>query len=160
MALNGNLPLLSSSKNHSHCACHAHQRPPTPSAWNHQHTRVSDFVPIASLLEWQWRQIVMRNGQFYHSSRNGASQTAQYREIPHSLPEPFYLALQVRVGDPTTHPPSPPAVSARNWTKYNKSLKDPVRGAGSAQVQIRSYRNRQSCQVVMMHMSEMSFKNA
>ena len=38
----------------------------------------------------------------------------------------------------------PPAVSARNWTKYNKSLKDPVRGAGSAQVQIRSYRNRQS----------------
>ena len=28
--------------------------------------------------------------------------------------------------------------------KYNKSLKDPVRGAGSAQVQIRSYRNRQS----------------
>ena len=41
-------------------------------------------------------------------------------------------------------PPSPPAVFARNWTKYNKSLKDPVRGAGSAQVQIRSYRNRQS----------------
>ena len=29
-------------------------------------------------------------------------------------------------------------------SKYNKSLKDPVRGAGSAQVQIRSYRNRQS----------------
>ena len=28
--------------------------------------------------------------------------------------------------------------------KYNKSLKNPVRGAGSAQVQIRSYRNRQS----------------
>ena len=38
----------------------------------------------------------------------------------------------------------PPTVSARNWTKYNKSLKDPVRGAGSAQVQIRSYHNRQS----------------
>ena len=41
-------------------------------------------------------------------------------------------------------PPSPPAVSARNWTKYNKSLKDPVRGAGFAQVQIQSYHNRQS----------------
>ena len=26
MALNGNLPLLSSSKNHNHCVCHAHQR--------------------------------------------------------------------------------------------------------------------------------------
>ena len=117
---------------------------PTPSAWNHEYDRVLDFVPIASLLEWQWRRIVMRNGQFYHSSRNGASQTAQCQEIPHSFPEPFYQVLQARVGDPTTHPPSPPAVSARNWTKYNKSLKDPVRGAGSAQVQIRSYRNRQS----------------
>ena len=63
---------------------------PTPSAWNHEHDRVSDFVPIASLLEWQWHQIVMRNGQFYHSSRNGASQTAQCQEIPHSFPEPFY----------------------------------------------------------------------
>ena len=61
---------------------------PTPSAWNHEHDRVSDFIPIASLLEWQWRRIVMRNGQFYHSSRNGASQTAQCREIPHSFPEP------------------------------------------------------------------------
>ena len=35
---------------------------PTPSAWNHEHNRVSDFVPIASLLEWQWGRIVMRNG--------------------------------------------------------------------------------------------------
>ena len=112
---------------------------PTHSVWNHEHYRVSDFVPIASLLEWQWRRIVMRNGRFYHSSRNGASRTAQSREIPHSFPEPFYQVLQAQVGDPTTHPPSPPAISARNWTKYNKSL-----GAGSAQVQIRSYRNRQS----------------
>ena len=37
---------------------------PTHSVWNHEHDRVSDFVPIASLLEWQWRRIVMRNGQF------------------------------------------------------------------------------------------------
>ena len=79
---------------------------PTPSAWNHEHDRVSDFVPIASLLEWQWRQIVMRN-QFYHSYRNGASRTTQCREIPHSFPEPFYPVLQVRVGDPH-HPPSLP----------------------------------------------------
>ena len=106
---------------------------PTPSAWNHEHDRVSDFVPIASLLEWQWHRIVMRNSQFYHSSRNGASWTAQCQEIPHSFPEPFYPVLQV-----------PPTISARNWSKYNKSLKDPMRGAGSAQVQIRSYRNRQS----------------
>ena len=107
---------------------------PTPSAWNHEHDRVSDFVPIASLLECL---IVMRNGQFYHSSRNGASRTAQCREIPHSFPE---QVLQVWVSLPT-------AFSARNFFfffKYNKSLKDPVRGAGSAQVQIRSYRNRQS----------------
>ena len=45
---------------------------------------------------------------------------------------------------------SPPPFSARNLFfyffifKYNKSLKDPVRGAGSAQVQIQSYRNRRS----------------
>ena len=85
----------------------------------------------------------MRNGQFYHSSRNGASRTAQCREIPHSFPE---QVLQARVGLPT-------AFSARNLFfyfflfflfKYNKSLKDPVRGAGSTQVQIQSYRNRQS----------------
>ena len=37
---------------------------PTHSVWNHEHDRVSDFVPIASLLEWQWHRIVMRNGQF------------------------------------------------------------------------------------------------
>ena len=97
---------------------------PTPSAWNHEHDRVSDFVPIASLLEWQWRRIVMRNGQFYHSSRNGASRTAQCREIPHSFPE---QVLQARVGLPT-------AFSAKNFFffffffKYNKSLKDPVGG--------------------------------
>ena len=114
---------------------------PTHSVWNHEQDRVSDFVPIASLLEWLWRRIVMRNSQFYHSSRNGAIRTAQCREIPHSFPEPFYQVLQARVGDPTNHPP---AVSTRNWTKYNKSLKDPVRGAGSAQVQIRSYHNWQS----------------
>ena len=62
MALNGNLPLLSSSKNHSYCACHAHQCLTHSQAWNHEHDRVSDFVPIASLLEWQWREIV-RGGQ-------------------------------------------------------------------------------------------------
>ena len=46
--------------------------------------------------------------------------------------------------EPTPHPSTPPSVSTRNFCKCNKSLKDPVRGAGSAQVQIRSYRNRQS----------------
>ena len=61
---------ISSSKNHSHCACHAQ---PTPSAWNHEHDRVSDFVPIASLLEWQWRRIVMRN------AGSAQMQTQSYR---------------------------------------------------------------------------------
>ena len=74
---------------------------PTPSAWNYEHDRVSDFVPTASLLEWQWHRIVMRNGQFCQPSRNGASQTTQCREIPHLLPEPFYPVLQARVGEPT-----------------------------------------------------------
>ena len=79
MALNGNLPLPKST-------AIVHATPtnarPTHSVWNHEHDRVSDFVPIASLLEWQWHRIVMRNGQFYHSSRNRASRTAQCREIP------------------------------------------------------------------------------
>ena len=103
---------------------------PTHSAWNYEHDRVSDFVPTASLLEWQWHRIVMRNGQFCQPSRNGASQTTQCQEIPHLLPEPFYPVLQARVGELT-----PPSVSIRNLSKCNKSLKDPVRGAGSTQVQ-------------------------
>ena len=74
---------------------------PTPSVWNHEHDRLSDFIPIASLLEWQWCQIVMGK---CHPSRNGASQTAQCREIPHSFPEPFYPALQAQAGKPTPHP--------------------------------------------------------
>ena len=77
---------------------------PTPSAWNHEHDRVSDFVPIASLLEWQWHRIVMRNGQFYQASRNKASRTTQCREISHLLSGPFYPVLQAQVGEPTPHP--------------------------------------------------------
>ena len=54
-------------------------------------------------------RIVTRNGQFYHSSRNGASRTTQCREVPHSFPEPFYPVLQARVGEPTPPPlPFPP----------------------------------------------------
>ena len=37
---------------------------PTPSAWNNEHDRVLDFVPIASLLEWQRCQIVMKMVNF------------------------------------------------------------------------------------------------
>ena len=58
--------------------------------------------------------MALNSNEFYHFSRNGASRTAQCREISHSFPE---QVLQARVGDLTTHPPpSPPAVSARNWT--------------------------------------------
>ena len=114
---------------------------PTPSAWNHEHDRVLDFVPIVSLLEWQWRRIVMRNGQFYHSSRNGASQIAQCQEIPHLLPKPFYPVLQARVGEPTPHPS---LCFYQKLVQVQQILERPSEGAGSAQVQIRSYRNRQS----------------
>ena len=63
---------------------------------------------------------------------------------PNVITVPTPLCKRGWVIPPPTPLPSPPAVSARNWTKYNKSLKDPVRRAGSTQVQIRSYRNRQS----------------
>ena len=101
---------------------------PTHSVWNHEHDRVSDFVPIASLLEWQWHRIVMRNGQFYHSSRNGASRTAQCREIPHSFPEPFYQVLQARVGDPTTHPPLPTRRFRQKLDQVQQILERPSEG--------------------------------
>ena len=101
---------------------------PTPSAWNHEHDRVSDFVPIASLLEWQWRRIVIRNSQFYHSSRNGASRSAQCREIPHSFPEPFYPVLQARVGDLTTHPPLPTRRFRQKLDQVQQILERPSEG--------------------------------
>ena len=34
-------------------------RPPKPDPWNHEHDRVSDFVPIASLFEWQWKWSIL-----------------------------------------------------------------------------------------------------
>ena len=101
---------------------------PTHSVWNHEHDRVSDFVPIASLLEWQWHRIVMRNGQFYHSSGNGASQTAQCREIPYSFPEPFYQVLQAWVGDPTTHPPLPTRRFRQKLDQVQQILERPSEG--------------------------------
>ena len=115
---------------------------PTPVLGIIEHDKLSHFIPIASLLEWQWRQIVMRNSQFLPlSSRNRASWTTQCREIPHLLPEPFYQVLQAQVGEPC-HPPLPNF--PLSYHKYNKSLKDPMRGAGSTQMQIQSYRARQS----------------
>ena len=102
---------------------------PTPSAWNHEHDRLSDFVPIASLLEWQWRRIIMRNSQFYHPSRNRASWTAQCQEIPHSLPEPFYKCKWV--SPPPTPPPLP--LFPPELVQVQQILKDPVRGADSTQ---------------------------
>ena len=100
---------------------------PTPSAWNHEYDRVLDFVPIASLLEWQWCRIVMRSGQFYHSSRNGASRTAQCREIPYSFPEPFYPVLQAWVGEPTT-PPLPTRRFLQKLDQVQQILERPSEG--------------------------------
>ena len=50
------------------------------------------------------------------------------------------------VGGPTTHPPTPPShlLFLGETTKCNKSLNDPVRGAGSTQMQTRSYCARSS----------------
>ena len=78
-------------------------RPPKPDPLPvlgimHEHNKVSDFVSIASLLEWQWHRIVMRNGQFYHPSRNGASWTAQCRKIPRLLPKSFYQVMHAQGG--------------------------------------------------------------
>ena len=101
---------------------------PTPSAWNHEHDRVSDFVPIAFLLEWQWRRIVTRNSQFYHSSRNRASRTAQCREIPHSVSEPFYPVLQAWVGDLITHPPPPHPPFRQKLDQVQQILERPSEG--------------------------------
>ena len=81
----------------------------------------------------------MRNGQFYYPSRNKASWTTQCREISHSLPEPSDACMGW-VGPP----PSPHPLFLGETTKCNKSLKDPVRGAGSTQMQTRSYCARQS----------------
>ena len=84
----------------------------------------------------------MRNGQFYHPSRNSASWTAQ---CPHLLPEPFYQVMHARSGW-AHHPPPPPPHQPflGETTKCNKFLKDPVREAGSTQMQARSYHARQS----------------
>ena len=41
----------------------------------------------------------MKNSQFYHPSRNGASWTTQYQEIPHLLSEPFHQVMHARVGE-------------------------------------------------------------
>ena len=81
---------------------------PTPGAWNHKLDRLSDFIPIASLLEWQWRRIVTRNSQFYHPSRNRPTQTTQCREILKLLPEPFGHALTLLMEGPPPPPPSHP----------------------------------------------------
>ena len=79
---------------------------PTPSAWNHEYNRVSDFFPIASLLEWQWCQIVIN-----FTTLDRASWTTQCQEIPHSLPEPFYQVLQAQVGEARHSPPHPSLIS-------------------------------------------------
>ena len=111
---------------------------PTPSAWNHEHDRLSDFVPTVSLLKWQWR-----NGQFYHPSRNGASRTTQCQEIPHLLPEPFYPVLQAQVGE-FTPPPHLSLCFHQKFVQVQQILERPSERGRLHQVQIRSYRNRQS----------------
>ena len=113
---------------------------PTPSAWNHEHDRVSDFVPITCLLEWQWHRIVMRSGQF--TALLEKELVGPPYAHTHSQSHFTQCCKHGWVSPP--HPPAPPSVSTKNFSKCNKSLKDPVRGADSTQVQIRSYRNRQS----------------
>ena len=76
------------------------------------------------------------NGQFYHSSRNRASRTGPPNaEKSHTRSQSHFTQCckhgwVIPPPTPLPHPPFPPETG--------------VRGAGSAQVQIRSYRNRQS----------------
>ena len=110
MALNGNLPLLSSSKNHSHCACHAHQRP-THSQCLESSIMNTTSLPIASLLEWQWHRIVMRNSQFYLTTLLETELVGPpnaEKSHTRSQSQSQSQMLQARVGDPTTHPPPHP----------------------------------------------------
>ena len=109
---------------------------PTPSAWNHEHDRVSDFVPIASLLEWQWRQIVMRNGQFYHPSRNGASQPPN-AEKSHTRSQSHFTQCCKRGW--VIPPPTP--LPTRHFRQKLDQVQQILErqsegGAGSVQVQI------------------------
>ena len=97
---------------------------PTPSAWNHEHNRLSDFIPIASLLEWQWHR--------------GMVNFTTLLETELVAPRPS----DARVEWPG--PPRTPTVSRRNYQVQQILLKDPVRRAGSTQMQTRSYHARQS----------------
>ena len=99
----------------------------TPSAWNHEHDGLSDFIPIDSLLEWQWRRIVMRNSQFYHPSRTELVGPPNAKKSPRAWP--FYQVMQAQVGEPTTHPPTPPSVSTRNLSlQVQQILERPSEG--------------------------------
>ena len=74
------------------------------------HDRLSDFVPIASLLEWQWRRIVMRNGQFYHPSRNGPPNA----EKSHTRSQSHHFAQCCMCGWVSPPPPFPPETCPTN----------------------------------------------
>ena len=100
LALNDNLPLFPSPKNQPLCVPRPPKPDPLPVLGITNMTGFWILSPIASLLEWQWHRIVMRNGQFYQPSRNGASWTAQCREIT----EPFYQVMHACVGEPRPHP--------------------------------------------------------
>ena len=89
---------------------------PTPSVWNHEHDRVLDFIPTASLLE---SRIVMRNGQFYQTELVGPPNAE--KSHTHSQSHFIQHCKHGWVSPPPTTP-------TRNLSKCNESLKDPVRG--------------------------------
>ena len=95
---------------------------PTPSAWNHEHDRVLDFLSFGVAMAPNSNE----KRSIYHPSRNGASRTTQCREIPHSQSH-FTQCCKHRWVNPPP-PPTPTSISPRNLC--NKSLKDPVRGGG------------------------------
>ena len=142
LALNGNLPLFSSSKNHSHYACHTHQSPAHSQCLESWTWQAFGFCPHSLSFGVA---MVIRNGQFYHPSRNEDLVGLPNVKKSHACSQSHFIKWCMRGG--WAHhppPPSPPAISTRNWTKYNKSLTDPVRGAGSTQMQTQSYHARQS----------------
>ena len=94
---------------------HAHQAQPTASVWYRGQRTASGFCIHSLSFEWQWPEYVMRTANFDTSLLVGPSDTEKSLSPPNVH----------RVGEPTAHPPY---ISARDITKYNRSLMDPVGG--------------------------------
>ena len=92
---------------------------PTPSAWNHEHNRVSDFIPIASLLEWQWRRIMVNFTTLLETEPVGPPNAKKSH-----TPSQSHFTQCCKCGWVSPPPTPPPAVSARNWSPCTCTTRD------------------------------------